>query len=50
MGLQDELNLAKKEISKDSFDMSVGELSRIYERNEVIINPNYQRLFRWDES
>ncbi|WP_410971654.1 DUF262 domain-containing protein, partial [Salmonella sp. SAL4437] len=45
-----ELNLAKKEISKDSFDMSVGELSRIYERNEVIINPNYQRLFRWDES
>ncbi|EDF8639639.1 DUF262 domain-containing protein, partial [Salmonella enterica] len=21
-----------------------------YERNEVIINPNYQRLFRWDES
>ncbi len=52
MGLQDELNHSKRKISKDSFDMSVGELSRIYERNEeVIINPNYPKgCFRWDES
>lgn len=50
MSLQDELKEAKKEIVKDSFDMSIGELSRIYERSEMIINPNYQRLFRWDDS
>lgn len=50
MSLQDELKEAKKEIVKDSFDMSIGELARIYERSEMIINPNYQRLFRWDDS
>ena len=50
MSLLEQLGLAKKEIAKDSFDMSVGELTRIYERDEMIINPNYQRLFRWDES
>ncbi len=31
MSLQDELREAKKEIVKDSFDMSIGELARIYE-------------------
>ncbi|CAX58085.1 conserved uncharacterized protein [Erwinia billingiae Eb661] len=50
MEIQVELKEAKREIVKDSFDMSIGELTRIYERDELIINPVYQRLFRWDES
>jgi len=50
MEIQDELKDARREIIKDSFDMSIGELTRIYERGELIINPVYQRLFRWDES
>ncbi|WP_426712114.1 DUF262 domain-containing protein [Cronobacter muytjensii] len=50
MSLVNELVDAKREIIKDGFDMSVGELIRIYERKELIINPEYQRLYRWDES
>ncbi len=30
--------------------MSVGELISLYKNRELVINPNYQRLFRWDES
>ncbi|WP_086871471.1 DUF262 domain-containing protein [Kosakonia pseudosacchari] len=50
MSLLKELDEAKREIIKDGFDMSVGELIRIYEREEMVINPVYQRLYRWDES
>lgn len=31
----------------DSYSMSIGELVNLYERNEIIIRPEYQRLFRW---
>jgi hypothetical protein len=30
-----------------SFDISVGEILSIYERDELIIHPEFQRLFRW---
>ena len=30
--------------------MFIGELIRIYEKKELLINPVYQRSFRWDES
>jgi hypothetical protein len=50
MGLQQEIASARQKIVKDGFDMSVGELIRIYEKRELIINPVYQRSFRWDES
>jgi uncharacterized protein with ParB-like and HNH nuclease domain len=50
MGLREEITQARQKIVKDGFDMSIGELIRIYERKELIINPAYQRQFRWDES
>lgn len=50
MSLADEVSKAKQEIVKDGIDMSLGEIMRIYERKELIINPEYQRLFRWTES
>lgn len=31
----------------DSYSMSIGELVNLYENNEIIIRPEYQRLFRW---
>lgn len=31
----------------DSYSMSIGELVNLYESNEIIIRPEYQRLFRW---
>lgn len=33
----------------DNYSMSIGELKNLYEDNELIINPEYQRLFRWSE-
>ncbi|MGP5307132.1 DUF262 domain-containing protein [Vreelandella alkaliphila] len=47
--LEQEVKKAKQEIVKDGIDMSVGEIMRIYERGELIIHPEYQRLFRWDD-
>ncbi len=50
MTIQEEILSARQKIIKDGFDMSVGELIRIYEKGELIVNPVYQRSFRWDES
>lgn len=33
----------------DNYSMSIGELKNLYEDNELTINPEYQRLFRWSE-
>ncbi len=50
MTIQTEIAEARQKIVKDGFDMSIGELIRIYEKKELVINPVYQRSFRWDES
>lgn len=50
MSIDKEVSKAKQEIVKDGLDMSLGEIMRIYERGELIIRPEYQRLYRWDES
>lgn len=50
MGLQEQVEAARKKIVKDGFDMSLGEIMRIYERGELVVNPAYQRLFRWDQT
>ncbi|QTA90293.1 DUF262 domain-containing protein [Desulfonema magnum] len=49
MTLQDEIKKAKKEIVSDGYDMSVGEIISLYKDEEIIINPDFQRLFRWKE-
>jgi len=48
--LDEEIRVASRSVIKDGYDMSVGELMSLYRSNELIINPNYQRLFRWDLS
>ena len=50
MTIDKEVGKARQEIIKDGLDMSLGEIMRIYERGELIIRPEYQRLYRWDES
>ncbi|WP_445367532.1 DUF262 domain-containing protein [Methylomonas sp. BW4-1] len=50
MSIDKEVNKAKQEIVKDGLDMSLGEIMRIYERGELVIRPEYQRLYRCDES
>lgn len=50
MDLQAELVQARKQIVTDGYEMSIGELISLYRSNELIINPAFQRYFRWDES
>ena len=48
MALEDEITAARKRIYRDGYDMSLGEITSLYERGELVVNPEYQRLFRWD--
>lgn len=50
MGLDQEIAIARKEIVADGYDMSVGEIMNLYRDKEIVINPSFQRLFRWTES
>ena len=47
MGLNDEINRRRAEISSDGYSMSVGELISMYENGELNIRPQFQRFFRW---
>jgi uncharacterized protein with ParB-like and HNH nuclease domain len=47
--LDEQIAKARKEIAADGYEMSVGELLNLYRDNELIIHPDYQRLFRWSE-
>jgi uncharacterized protein with ParB-like and HNH nuclease domain len=46
--LEKEIKEARNSLSTDRLDMSFGEIIGMYEREEIIINPEFQRLFRWD--
>lgn len=39
-----------KAIRTASLDISFGELASMYENGELIIDADYQRLFRWSEA
>lgn len=39
----------RKEVRTDRLDISFNELINMYETNELIITPEYQRTFRWDK-
>lgn len=43
----DQVNNAKKEFITDGYSMSIGELISMYKEQEIIINPDFQRAFRW---
>ena len=46
-GIDQEIEEARNEIRTDKLDMSYGELANLYKSGELIIRPEYQRLFRW---
>lgn len=48
MSLEKEIKTARKEIVSDGYDMSLGEVMNLYKDGELRINPEFQRLFRWD--
>jgi uncharacterized protein with ParB-like and HNH nuclease domain len=45
--LKREVESRKKEFITDSYSMSIGEIINLYKEKEIIINPDYQRFFRW---
>lgn len=48
MSLEEEIGVARKEIVADGYDMSIGELINLYRDKEIQIDPEFQRLFRWN--
>lgn len=48
MLLESQIATMRNSLKADRLDMSFGEIMATYERKELIINPEFQRLFRWD--
>ena len=47
--LQKEIAEKRTEFKSESYPMSIGELINLYEKGEIMINPNFQRYFRWTD-
>lgn len=47
MSLQEEIEAGRQTIRTESYSMSIGELVNLYRNNELVIRPEFQRLFRW---
>ncbi len=48
--LEKEISEARRSISSDGYAMSIGEITNLYRDGELIIRPEFQRLFRWTSS
>lgn len=48
--LEQQITLRRREIFTEMLSMSVGELTTMYADGDLIIQPEFQRLFRWDET
>ncbi len=48
--LLDEITSAQRLVRTDAYQMSLGEIVGMYEKEEIIIEPDFQRLFRWNDS
>ena len=47
--LLEDIESNRNTLQTDKLDMSFGEIMSMYERDEIIINPNFQRLYRWSD-
>jgi uncharacterized protein with ParB-like and HNH nuclease domain len=47
MTLQKEIDSRSTEVKSDSYSMSIGELTNLYQDNEIDIHPEFQRFYRW---
>lgn len=47
MALQDEIESGRQTIRSESYSMSIGEVVNLYRDKEIVIRPEFQRLFRW---
>jgi hypothetical protein len=46
--LTEEITNAQRLVRTDAYQMSIGEIVSMYDNREIIIDPEFQRLFRWD--
>lgn len=48
--LEEEVDLGRKRLTADRMDISFGEILNMYRDGELIIRPEYQRLYRWNNA
>ncbi|MFS8082703.1 MAG: DUF262 domain-containing protein [Ginsengibacter sp.] len=48
MGVLDDINFHRTELKTDSYTTTISDLLGTYGRGDLHVNPEYQRLFRWD--
>lgn len=48
--LEAQIEEARRSIASDGYPMSIGELTNLYRDGELIIRPEFQRLFRWSST
>lgn len=48
--LTEEILNAQRLVKTDAYQMSIGEIVGMYDNHEIVIDPEFQRLFRWDIS
>jgi hypothetical protein len=46
--LQKEIDTGRQDIRSQNYSMSIGELSSMYENDEINVHPEFQRFFRWN--
>ena len=46
--LQEEIDSTQRLVRTDAYQMSVGEVVSMYRDGELVINPDFQRLFSWE--
>ena len=49
MDISNEIQKYRQKINSERIDMSLREIINMYRDKELIISPEYQRAFRWDE-
>ncbi|MEY9726280.1 DUF262 domain-containing protein [Bradyrhizobium yuanmingense] len=49
IALDDQIDTERNNLRTDRVDITYGEIASMYERGELIITPEYQRLFRWTD-
>lgn len=49
MSLADEIKDARNDVVTDGYEMSIGEIINLYKDKELVIDPVFQRLFRWED-
>lgn len=46
--LTEEIANAQRTVKTDAYQMSIGEIVSMYDNREIVIDPEFQRYFRWN--